>query len=348
MQFRSSNGAASTRQLGEQPVSFSELVRSHYRWASELHEGSGTIAVDVDAEYRRSLTEFQRHEGEILDAYWCRRDASAVALTVKKRRSTAAPADRDTDIDMRLHRVTDWVTAATPGIADLLHQCDTLAIRVSAVLEGTPKRVAMKWLLAIESHLLGFIERGQAEQPKAAAEFVAGQRRELSKLEDYYERAGQKLARQTYVVGMLLGVLVLPVIAAATAGMLAIFGAFERSSPDVQAFFACFAAGAIGAVVSVLSRMAERRGSFTIDHEIGRFGLMRLGSYRPVIGGIFGLVLFFIAQTTIVDIDPETKTFPFYVVVAFLAGFSERWTQVVLDGAERTIPGSGNAEPHEP
>ena len=38
-----------------------------------------------------------------------------------------------------------------------------------------------------------------------------------------------------------------------------------------------------------------------------------------------------------VQIDPAAKTFAFFVVVAFLAGFSEKWAQVVLGGAEQTI-----------
>ena len=35
---------------------------------------------------------------------------------------------------------------------------------------------------------------------------------------------------------------------------------------------------------------------------------------------------------------------PFYVVVAFLAGFSERWTRMMLSGAMRTIADAGEEE----
>jgi hypothetical protein len=38
-----------------------------------------------------------------------------------------------------------------------------------------------------------------------------------------------------------------------------------------------------------------------------------------------------------VPIKHSALTFQFYVVAAFLSGFSERWTKVVLDGAMRTI-----------
>jgi hypothetical protein len=38
-----------------------------------------------------------------------------------------------------------------------------------------------------------------------------------------------------------------------------------------------------------------------------------------------------------IPIERDALTLPFYVVVAFLAGFSERWTRLVLSGAMRTI-----------
>jgi hypothetical protein len=38
-----------------------------------------------------------------------------------------------------------------------------------------------------------------------------------------------------------------------------------------------------------------------------------------------------------VQIDPAAKTFAFFVSIAFLAGFSERWAQVVLGDAEQTV-----------
>jgi hypothetical protein len=96
----------------------------------------------------------------------------------------------------------------------------------------------------------------------------------------------------------------------------------------------------LGAIVSVLSRMAGRGRGFIVDHEIGRWGIQRLGSYRPLIGAIFGLALYFLASTTLVQLDPNAKTFAFFIVIAFLAGFSERWAQVVLGGAEQTVRAS--------
>jgi hypothetical protein len=87
----------------------------------------------------------------------------------------------------------------------------------------------------------------------------------------------------------------------------------------------------------VLIRMSGRGGGFTIDHELGSVGVRRLGAFRPLIGAVSGVIVSFLVQTSLVPIDKQSLSIEFYVVVAFLAGFSERWTKVVLAGAMRTI-----------
>jgi hypothetical protein len=134
-----------------------------------------------------------------------------------------------------------------------------------------------------------------------------------------------------------LGLFAVALTAATSAGILAIFGLLDLHDPGVRRFYACMIAGAMGAVVSVLIRMSGRRGGFTIDHELGAVGIMRLGGFRPVIGAISGIIISLLIQTPLVPLDPDQRTIELYVVVAFLAGFSERWTQVVLTNAMRTI-----------
>ena len=338
MRFKASNGGPPPQE--EQSVSFSELVAAHYRWAEELHLGPGVVRPEVEEEYHKKLNAFERKHGEIFSAYWCRKRASAVALTVREKGALG----RYRDADIRLYRVSDWVTDNVPRIADLLHHCDTLAIKISTVLEGTPERVAMQWILAVQSHLLGFIERSKGDEldQEELKDLVQRETTELIQIEEYYDRTGQKMGRQVYVIGMLMGVGSLYGIAA-VAGLL--LWAFGMLDPDwrtaTRTFFACYAAGAVGAVVSVLSRMTRKGGSFVVDHEIGKRGLYILGSYRPLIGAITGLAVYFLARTELIQIQigQGPKTFDFFVVLAFLAGFSERWAQVLLTGAEKTISG---------
>ncbi len=101
-----------------------------------------------------------------MHVYWATKRPSAIALTVAEALSgRIARMFSDHDESIRLHRVTDWL-ARESKIADVLHHCDTLAIKVSEVLRGTSERIAMQWIYSVESHLLGFIERtgGRADE----------------------------------------------------------------------------------------------------------------------------------------------------------------------------------------
>jgi hypothetical protein len=326
---------------GSSRVSFSELARAHYRW--DQSEDS-----DTRKAFRDAMSSFEGEAGEIIDAYWCRKDASAVALTKKRipARGRLARVVGPCDDEYRLFRVSDWVTAGTRGVADLLHDCDVLAIKAANGLEGIPQAVVMQWLHAVESHVLGFIERHRDAAPSQAetTEFIRRQRAELARIDDYYQRAGEKRARLRYVEGMLmLGVPILGVLAALLVPVLALFGTTSLKTDNMRALYVSIAAGGIGAVVSVLMRMS-RGANFTIDHELGRRGVRELGIYRPLIGAVSGVIVYYLVQTPLVPIDEETQTFEFYAVVAFLAGFSERWTRVTLSGAMRTVGGDADEE----
>lgn len=299
--------------------------------------------------FRQLLRDFEASSGEIVNAYWCREQASAVALTRREIVHRSRLAGRRRRLEYRLHRVSDWVTGDTHEIADLLHDCDILAIKASNSLESVPRAVVMQWLLLVESHLLGFIERHREHPPSAdeAKKFAASERAELRRIEEYYFRAGEKRARMRYVEGMLgFGVVLLVAVALATAGVLHLFGALDLESSAVREFYASAAAGGIGAVISVLMRMSGR-GEFTIDHELSRWEVTLVGSYRPLIGSVSGIVVYFLFQTPLVPIEESALSLPLYVVVAFLAGFSERWTRMVLSGALRTVAGSEHATAEE-
>src|SRR5207249_284895 len=115
---------------------------------------------------------------------------------------------------------------------------------------------------------------------------------------------------------------------------------FHPHRANTQTFFACYAMGAIGALVSVMTRMASASGrSFTIDYEVGRRAIRRLGSFRPFIGAIFALVLYFALRGNLLQVKPASgqATIYYYAALAFLAGFSERWAKVVLGSAERVL-----------
>ena len=160
--------------------------------------------------------------------------------------------------------------------------------------------------------------------------------------------SGEKRARLRYVEGMLgIGILLVLLAALATWGLLALFGFGDLHDERVREFYAATAAGALGAIVSVMMRMSGR-GDFAIDHELGRTGVLMVGAWRPLIGTVSGIIVYFLVQTPMLPLDQDSLTVPFYVVIAFLAGFSERWTRVVLSGAMSTIAERGHEDADAP
>ena len=244
MPEETAHGSSAAVENGSQRVSFSELAQVHHRWAEELHAG-GAPSKELDEAYHDRLERFERDAGRIVEAYWCRVDASAVALTQRDDRQAENGRARLAEgaRGLRLHRVTDWVTADVPEIPDLLHQCDILAIRATEALAGTQQAVVLQWLLSVEMHLLGFIER-HGEQRWTRAEvkaFSAVERRELRRIETYYHRASENRARVRYAVGMLFGLLLVVLLGLAVAGGIALFGTLDRENETVRQFFAALA-----------------------------------------------------------------------------------------------------------
>jgi hypothetical protein len=324
---------------------FPQLVWSHYQWERKLHSDDRPDP-GLEQAYREKLREFQRKEGRLEQVYWSTRDASAVAMTVqpgKPARLNGLGLSDDHDL-VRLHRVTDWATRGTPRIADMLHECDLLAMRVSQVLRGTTEQIALRWILGIEMHLLGFLEREGTPDEKAEKELVEAQRRKLADCEAYYHRAASKAGRIIYVSGMLIGVWL-----AALFGLVVGFLLWAGGVGDDRlTIMICYGAGAIGALVSALSRMSRaEHGRFNIDFELGPPLLRRLGVYRPFLGGAIGVALFFLLASGLLDIQVDDAQKPYYYgFFAFLAGFSERFAAVVLGAAEhRLAPSEQRTQP---
>jgi hypothetical protein len=356
-------GSNGQRNGGGTQVSFSDVARAHHDWDAATDGANERARV----EFERKLELFEHEsQSKLVEAYWCRKRASAVALAERleppdTRRWLTRRLQGPRVPEYRIHRETDWLTGGFTRLADLLHECDVLAIKAIYGLEGFQQALVMQWLLRVEAHILGYIEWRHAPPQPADSDqsnaargaraaradldaFYKRMLRELNRIEDYYQAAGEKRARLHYVAGMIfMGMLLATGAAIASGVALSIFGLLDLNEPGVRRFYACMAAGAIGAVVSVLMRMSGRRGSFTIDHELGAVGVRRVGAFRPLIGAVCGVVISFLVQTSLVPIKPSSLSIEFYVVVAFLAGFSERWTRVILDGAMRTVDPAGDA-----
>lgn len=336
-------------------VAFPELVWAHYARQHALHD-RGELHGPAEDEFRAQLDRFVAEHGPIINAYWCTSEASAVALTEKRgEKVLGLPFLWRRRPNIRFHAATDWATRDTPEISHALHTCETLAIRVSEVLSGTSERVAMQWLLSIAGYLLGVVDGEEKANRHEVASAAKRSRAELAQVEHYYDRAGEKSGRLVYFWGMLIGVATL--LACAVPGLL-IYGLLgDYDSESARTFFVCYAMGAVGAIVSVMMRMATTTGKGFVDYEVGRPSLRRVGSFRPIIGAVFGVVVYFALKSGLIQLAPGEKDVTyspyFYATFAFIAGFSERRAKILLGGAEKVLGGGDDdggehdAKPHQ-
>ena len=332
-------------------VAFPELVWAHYLRQRALREG-GELHGPAEDEFRAQLDRFTEEQGPIINAYWCTREASAVAITEKRgEKLFGLNFMWRRRPNIRFHAATDWATRDATEIGHALHACETLGIRVSEVLSGTSERIAMQWILSIAGYLLSVVD---GEDKKANRQEMAKaanrSRAELAQVESYYDRAGEKTGRLVYFWGMLIGILVLAALALPLAVVFSI--ADYTRSDGVNTFFACYAMGAVGAIVSVMMRMAVKSGTGFIDYEVGRPSLRRVGSFRPIIGAVFGVVVYFALKSGLIQLAPGASGTDysgyFYATIAFIAGFSERKAMVILGGAEKMLGSGDEAEGHDP
>jgi hypothetical protein len=268
--------------------------------------------------YRETLERFQGRHGEIVESYWCSHVESAVALTERKRRKRAF---RWASSDLTFHRASDWATRSYPDIAAELHRCDELAVRAKSVLSGVRQRICLQLVMTSAAHLLSLVDaRTTHADENSTSKALVRERELLDNTSAYYSEAANGQAQIIYFAGM-------AAIAAIVSIVCGIWLAVDWDRP-----MAAIIAGSIGAVVSVIQRI--NAGHFDLQYDVGRPYAFFLGGLRPLIGAAFALAISFAFGSGILQLplsanDPE-KIRMALLVIAFLAGFSERWAQDTL------------------
>jgi hypothetical protein len=316
---RTLRGSFWRRRKAERGVSFPELVWVHHLRQQELEDGRhGPYEGPAEERYREFLDRFEAQNGTIVNQYWCTTEASGIALTIKRKPFLIA------DI-VRLHWATDWSTKDKPKLMRLLYECETQAVKIQEVLRDTSRRLAIQSLFNVISFVLAFAETPHASDPKAVAEISRSTRSGLKDIHDYYCHAAERSGQITYVGGMLFGMVIPALIS--VAGWIVI-GNNHGSAVGIGLL--CFSAGAVGALVSVMSRLSS--GKVRVDWEFGKDTLRTLGSLRPFVGAVFGLITFLALKSGVIGIDLANKAGSsyYFVVFAFAAGFSERLAQDML------------------
>jgi hypothetical protein len=316
-----------------------DVLRAHKAWFDAPDDAA------AERKYVAALEGFERHQGRIEEAYWCTSVPSGAAITIRGGRR-------------RFHRATAWAAQDDQRVAVLLNECDELAVRVSEVLRGVGQRIGMGLVLRTTGNLLALLdERSTHPDPKQVELAIRAERENYEQARHYYARTARRQAQLVFVGGMLLGVVALLGL---VLGILAIlhvaadvrwFPHRDQSIGSLTPLYLCAISGALGADVSVASRIDEN--TFSVDYELGRVTLALLGAIRPLLGAVFGIALYAALASGVLELFkvPQgdiTKQLLFFMVVAFLAGFSERWAKGVLGGLAHETPPAPPKKPSAP
>jgi len=117
------------------------------------------------------------------------------------------------------------------------------------------------------------------------------------------------------------------------------------SEPGKVALAALF--GCLGSVVSLLMRLSE----FETTRGRSRQFLMLSGTTLPIVGGIFAAVIASLLASKIINFGTsgaDGLSIWLFIVIGFLAGFSERFTRNLLSIAENQFSrSSGRVDPQQ-
>jgi hypothetical protein len=152
----------------------------------------------------------------------------------------------------------------------------------------------------------------------------------------------QRQARFEYFEGVGLSAFItIPVLAAA--GWASVhYGLNQFSEPgEPGSFTAAIIGGAAGAVISVTQRMTSNT-SIVLDSTAPKWQKKALGALRPVVGAVFGAVVYFALIGGLLAVHARTGkdasvALGFFAVAGFAAGFSERFATDVLQRASSGI-----------
>jgi hypothetical protein len=123
-----------------------------------------------------------------------------------------------------------------------------------------------------------------------------------------------------YFIGMAIGVALL-------VGGLFALGLLAHAHFGTEPLLYTPLAAGLGAFVSVLARMT--RGQLRLSNESGRTIMRLLGLIRPLLGALFGAAIYVMVSGGLLTISPPKpgRDVFFYLGIAFVAGFSERFAQ---------------------
>jgi hypothetical protein len=276
---------------------------------------------------------FEQQNGAIQNSYFCSHLRGGCALVER--------VDADQHVDRRLHTVLNSEVGDLVGMEG---EC-VLAVEQSTAALCRPSladslRMASDAVYSAMTRVLTAADQW-ADPTVGHDARLAGLGAARTEVDQAFARVRatiQRQARFVYFQGTLIGAL-LTVVVAVGLGFLA--ARYWRGEVSAPALIGSTVFGALGAVVSVFQRIST--GALLLDFNASRAQLVWLGSLRPAIGSIFGVVVQFALVGGLLGSlsagHPAGVPFGLFALVGFLSGFSERFATDMVERAGQVILG---------
>jgi hypothetical protein len=183
-------------------------------------------------------------------------------------------------------------------------------------------------------------EQYQYESTAGIPEAISNANKELEATRVELERLALRDTQWLYLLGMVPGIMALIALTSLPMRLSMLGMTLRTQGIETEPLLISLVAGGIGAIVSVMNRCAN--GKLSLDYQAGWLLSIISGLFRPILGGIFGLVVYALFNAGIIQLGvpnieegaasasaEQTRVF-FFVIVAFLAGFSERYATDML------------------
>jgi hypothetical protein len=299
-----------------------------------------TTNADLQDLYTRTLNIYQQRQGQIEDLYiaekYDRKDNWAVFRTVKQRPDRVPVLRR---FPFFRSSSVDWFfaieAAQPPDVAAAFSSLNDLGVKSDHVLRGTDQVSFNRDLAVAFQNVIG--ELADAKGQPLPADEVARVKSDVVRLDALWKAAALRGLPITTLEGMGIGAAVVTLL---SIGVGLLLRSASIADFRVATFVGVVVAGALGAIISVLTRMSM--GTFVVPIDTARTNVRILGAIRPMIGATFAVVIVFgligqlLGVQTVVNDDHR---FYAYIVFAFLSGFSERWARNLLSGVAKTVGG---------
>ncbi|MBE2320609.1 hypothetical protein DVA67_031910 [Solirubrobacter sp. CPCC 204708] len=229
-------------------------------------------------------------------------------------------------------------------IEELLFRAYTLSRQVHLTFtSGRDRSLCLQMVYGVISGIFRELDREAAMRKAGHDNVKCSQMKYLEtackRAEAYFARASQRRAQLRYLGGLGVGLLL---TSAAGTGMTLGLEAVPETGDSPWMLFAMLLAGGLGAVLSVLFGMTSgnlKLHTLFAHAESGIGPLVAAGALRPLVGALSGLLAYVLLQSGIVPLEVAegAQGTHFFIALAIVAGFSERWTRGLLAGTEERL-----------